>query len=123
MVKRTLIKFRVSYSVILFFLLTVFGLPLTTCFVVTGLFEIAMAIYILYTIRLSSQVAVMSFPGFLLHQYAISRDVDYVELVHITGTRVLAVVLGIFGAWYYIPTILLVFISCADWIKQKRRSK
>jgi hypothetical protein len=117
---KTVVKYRVSYSAVLFFLLALTGMSLSTLFAFTGLFEFLMILSLSYQMYYSIIIMPNTVFGKLIIQYADGNIADPIEMIHIGGARILACALGLFAAWWYIPTILIYLSTCVD-IKAKGR--
>ncbi len=111
-------KYRISYTVIVFLIGAAIGYTLPTLFVIAALFELLMISLLLRYVIGRKEISFISFYGFITMQYANGCIINPVQIIHMGGARMLACVLGFFAIGYYIPTILIYLSTCIDLTKK-----
>ena len=109
-----------SYTLVLFFLLSIAGLPISTCFAIAGVFEMIMTAVIVRPLFKNQDIPTNSFYGALVAQYSDGDFIDPLEMLHITGARVLAALLGYYAVFFYIPAAIVYITTISD-IKKARK--
>jgi len=112
MVEISVIKFRFALGIVLAFGMAIAGLSLPIIFAAVGLFEILILGLLLLKVQRNDNISMRSFWGYVLHQFASSEEINFIEVTNSVGTRVLACLLGYYGFLYYVPAVLLYIYTC-----------
>jgi hypothetical protein len=111
---RTVIKPRVSYSIILVLICALANLPISLSFIVGGIFELLMAVILCIKMSNEEEIKATGVYGWISVQYVDNNELHTLDIINMVGVRILAYSLGALGALYYIPTALLLILTYFD---------
>ncbi|MFA6295586.1 MAG: hypothetical protein WC666_04185 [Candidatus Paceibacterota bacterium] len=118
-----MIKFRLAFGVVLFFLMAIAGTPISTCFAILGLFEIISVGVVMKPLISREEVVQDSLMGVLVTQYSDGLNIDPTEMLHMGGARVLAALLGFLAVWHFIPAIVVYLTTIVDIVPKQKQKK
>jgi hypothetical protein len=114
MVKGFMIVFRFSIGMVLFLILSLCGISLPWCFGFVALLEIIVVGIILITSGKYEEPPDSILFDLMAVQYTSFGVLNIEEMIHTCGARVLAMLLGFYAVWLYIPTIIIYLTTCMD---------
>jgi hypothetical protein len=106
-----MLKFYWPYSAIGILIGGFYGGTLSTLFTIGIAVEVATVLIILIRIQKDRDLDPVSFTGILASQYDFGSEFQLPQLISDSGFRILAYLLGVFGALWYVPTMILLLWS------------